>query len=126
MESYCIKVIFTSIHVLTYAHLASTSSINKGNMLQDHIRTSTYQRAMINNATDFYDKIVLDVGTGTGILAFFALQAGAKLVYAVDASDSIFIAKKLAKANGYDESRIVLVQVPSTVFSCVVQTSTRN
>ena len=39
----------------------------------------------------------MDVGTGTGILSFFALQAGAKVVYAIDASDSINIAQKIAK-----------------------------
>lgn len=83
---------------------------HQGNMLQDHVRTGTYQQAMLQNPADFYDKIVLDVGTGTGILAFFALQAGAKLVYAIDASDSVVIAKQLAVANGYDESKIIVVK----------------
>eukprot|EP00605_Chrysophyceae_sp_TOSAG23-4_P001638 GSChrysophyteH1.ASY1.ANO1.1799.1 assembled CDS len=64
-------------------------------MLADHVRTSTYQRAFMENARDFQDAIVLDVGTGTGILAFFAVQAGARKVYAVEASDSAEIAKKL-------------------------------
>lgn len=44
--------------------------------------TGTYQQAFLSNAVDFKDKVVLDVGTGTGILAFFAAQAGAKKVYA--------------------------------------------
>lgn len=51
---------------------------------------------------------MLDVGTGTGILAFFALQAGAAMVYAVDASQSVKIASILAKANGFsDRIRVV-------------------
>ena len=56
-------------------------------MLQDEIRTSTYERAIMANSVDFKDKVVLDVGTGTGILAYFAVKAGAKKVYAVEASD---------------------------------------
>ncbi|KAB0392731.1 hypothetical protein E2I00_011944, partial [Balaenoptera physalus] len=54
------------------------------NMMQDYVRTGTYQRAILQNHTDFKDKIVLDVGCGSGILSFFAAQAGARKIYAVD------------------------------------------
>jgi type I protein arginine methyltransferase len=80
-----------------------------GNMLADYVRTGTYQKAFVNNSPDFEGKVVLDVGTGTGILSFFALQAGAQKVYAIDASDSVLIAKKLADANGYG-NRIVIIK----------------
>jgi histone-arginine methyltransferase CARM1 len=56
------------------------------NMMQDYIRTGTYQRAILANLPDFKDKVVLDVGAGSGILSFFAIQAGARKVYAVEAS----------------------------------------
>lgn len=56
------------------------------NMMQDYIRTGTYQQAILSNMTDFKDCVVLDVGAGSGILSFFAAQAGAKMVYAVEAS----------------------------------------
>lgn len=56
-------------------------------MMQDYIRTETYQRSMLSNVSDFANKVVLDVGAGSGILSFFAVQAGAKKVYAVEASN---------------------------------------
>lgn len=65
------------------------------NMMQDYIRTSTYQRAILSNMADFRDKVVLDVGAGSGILSFFAQQAGAKRVYAVEGSRSEKIQKIL-------------------------------
>lgn len=72
------------------------------NMLQDFIRTSTYQKAIIGNYQDFQDKVVLDVGAGSGILSFFAAQAGAKRVYAVEASSMANHARSLIASNGLD------------------------
>lgn len=50
----------------------------------------------------------MDVGAGSGILSLFAAQAGAKRVYAVEASRSAENARKLIKANGYDNVIYVL------------------
>jgi len=69
------------------------------NMMQDYIRTSTYQRAIHSNSDDFRDKVVLDVGAGSGILSFFALQAGARKVYAVEASSMAKHAQLLVQSN---------------------------
>ncbi|XP_035207640.1 histone-arginine methyltransferase CARMER-like isoform X1 [Stegodyphus dumicola] len=69
------------------------------NMMQDYIRTSTYQRAILANLDDFKDKIVLDVGAGSGILSFFAAQAGARKVYAVEASSMAKHAETLVYHN---------------------------
>jgi len=69
------------------------------NMMQDYIRTSTYQSAILQNASEFKGKVVLDVGAGTGILSYFAIQAGARKVYAVEASNMAQYAKELAKSN---------------------------
>ncbi len=77
-------------------------------MLQDSVRTGTYQNAFLANSVDFQDKVVLDVGTGSGILAFFAVQAGAKKVYAAEASSMAKHAATLVKANGL-EDKIVIV-----------------
>lgn len=56
------------------------------NMMQDYIRTATYQKAIFDNSIDFEGKVVLDVGAGSGILSFFAIHAGASKVYAIEAS----------------------------------------
>lgn len=69
------------------------------NMMQDYVRTSTYQRAIHSNSSDFRDKVVLDVGAGSGILSFFALQAGARKVYAVEASSMAKHAQLLVQSN---------------------------
>jgi hypothetical protein len=51
-------------------------------MLADHNRMVAYHSAIIGNASAFKDKVVMDVGTGSGILAVWAAQAGARKVYA--------------------------------------------
>ncbi|XP_014249411.1 histone-arginine methyltransferase CARMER isoform X2 [Cimex lectularius] len=73
------------------------------NMLQDYVRTSTYQKAVLSNSEDFRDKVVLDVGAGSGILSFFAVQAGAKKVYAVEASSMAQHAEALVAANNFQD-----------------------
>ncbi|XP_052863506.1 histone-arginine methyltransferase CARMER [Anopheles cruzii] len=78
------------------------------NMMQDFVRTSTYQRAIYNNAQDFQGKVVLDVGAGSGILSFFAVQAGAAKVYAVEASNMAQYAQQLVSSNNLSEKIIVI------------------
>uniref|UniRef100_A0A9J7XMT6 Coactivator-associated arginine methyltransferase 1, like n=1 Tax=Cyprinus carpio carpio TaxID=630221 RepID=A0A9J7XMT6_CYPCA len=78
------------------------------NMLQDYLRTSTYQKAILLNDVDFKDKVVLDVGCGTGILSFFAVQAGAKKAYAVEASSVAKYAETLVKSNNLSKKITVL------------------
>lgn len=56
------------------------------NMLSDSVRTQLYRRAVFENQIDFRGKVVVDVGCGSGILSFFAAQAGARKVYAIEAS----------------------------------------
>uniref|UniRef100_A0A803KF37 Protein arginine methyltransferase 8 n=1 Tax=Xenopus tropicalis TaxID=8364 RepID=A0A803KF37_XENTR len=52
-------------------------------MLKDEVRTLTYRNSMYHNKHVFKDKVVLDVGSGTGILSMFAAKAGARKVYGV-------------------------------------------
>jgi histone-arginine methyltransferase CARM1 len=62
-------------------------------------RAGTYYAAIVENPDDFRGKAVLDVGCGSGILSLFAAQAGARVVYAVEASDMAHHARALAAAN---------------------------
>jgi protein arginine N-methyltransferase 1 len=71
-------------------------------MLKDEVRTNSYRNAILQNKHLFKDKIVLDVGCGTGILAMFAAKAGAKHVYAIDMSNIIDHAKLIIADNGLD------------------------
>merc|ERR1719402_1712626 len=58
-------------------------------MLKDEVRTLTYRNSMYHNKHLFKNKIVLDVGCGTGILSMFAAKSGAKHVYGVDMSSIV-------------------------------------
>ncbi|KAK3005455.1 hypothetical protein RJ639_016113, partial [Escallonia herrerae] len=54
------------------------------------------------------EKVVVDVGCGTGILSIFCAQAGAKRVYAVDASEIALQASEVVKTNKLADTIIVL------------------
>ncbi|MHA1934768.1 MAG: 50S ribosomal protein L11 methyltransferase [Candidatus Thorarchaeota archaeon] len=58
----------------------------------------------INNAVD-EDSEVVDLGSGTGILALMAARAGAKKVTAIDINaESMAYAKRAAKLNGLEDN----------------------
>ncbi|SGY16263.1 BQ5605_C012g06823 [Microbotryum silenes-dioicae] len=73
-------------------------------MLKDEVRTLNYRNSMTQNKHLFKDKVVLDVGCGTGILCMFAAQAGAKKVIGVDMSNIIDQAQKIVAANGFSDT----------------------
>ena len=73
-------------------------------MLRDFERMRAYHDAIKRNAEDhFRGKVVLDVGTGTGILAIWAAQAGARAVFAVEATGVASHAQKLTAAHGFKD-----------------------
>jgi len=59
-------------------------------MLRDKVRTEWYCKAMMENSQFFKDKVVIDVGAGTGILSMFAVKAGAKMVHAFEPSEIFY------------------------------------
>ncbi|XP_077157920.1 protein arginine N-methyltransferase 8 isoform X3 [Paroedura picta] len=71
-------------------------------MLKDEVRTLTYRNSMYHNQHVFKDKLVLDVGSGTGILSMFAAKAGAKKVYGIECSRISEYSEKIIKANRLD------------------------
>jgi protein arginine N-methyltransferase 1 len=68
-------------------------------MIKDKVRTSTYRKAIMDNPDVFKDKIVMDIGCGTGILSIFAARAGAKHVYGIEFADIADYAKEIVKQN---------------------------
>lgn len=75
-------------------------------MVGDRPRTSAFVRAIRERVKP--GMRVLDVGTGTGLLAMAAAQAGAKVVYAIDYASIVQSAANLVKANGLSERVRVL------------------
>ncbi|XP_033481287.2 protein arginine N-methyltransferase 3 [Epinephelus lanceolatus] len=78
-------------------------------MLKDKVRTESYRDFMYRNPDMFRDKVVLDVGCGTGILSMFAARAGAKKVIAVDQSEIIYQAMDIVRSNQL-EDKITLIK----------------
>ncbi|CAF1920705.1 unnamed protein product [Brassica oleracea var. botrytis] len=84
--------------------------LHQQNMLQDYVRTGTYHAAVMENRSDFSGRVVVDVGAGSGILSMFAALAGAKHVYAVEASEMADYARKLIAGNPLLAERITVIK----------------
>ncbi|KAK6146613.1 hypothetical protein DH2020_020482 [Rehmannia glutinosa] len=87
----------------SYAHLGIHEE-----MIKDRVRTETYRNAIFQHRDRIMEKVVVDVACGTGILSIFCAQAGARRVYAVDASDIAVQANEVIKANNLSDTIIVL------------------
>lgn len=64
-------------------------------------RLSLYQQAIAAHVKP--GAAVLDLGSGSGVLAFLACMAGARRVYAIEMDDSRELGRVLARANGFDD-----------------------
>ncbi|KAI8511726.1 class I-like SAM-binding methyltransferase super [Branchiostoma belcheri] len=71
-------------------------------MLADSVRTNAYRLAILRCWEQIRGKAVVDVGAGTGILSLFCVQAGARKVYAVEASALAEETRKVVRANGME------------------------
>lgn len=88
-------------------------------MLNDRVRTESFLNA-INEVVKAGD-VVLDIGTGTGVLAVAAARAGANKVYAIEAGEISDIAQSVFETNEVDEKISVIrgwstqVELPESV-----------
>ncbi|KAF3949341.1 hypothetical protein CMV_024777 [Castanea mollissima] len=94
---------FDMAYFHSYAHVGIHEE-----MIKDRVRTETYRTAIMQHQSAIAGKVVVDVGCGTGILSIFCAQAGAKRVYAVDASEIALQANEVVKANNLSDTVIVL------------------
>lgn len=82
-------------------------------MIADRGRTGAYAEAIRASVTP--DSVVLDIGTGAGVLALLACQAGARRVYAVEPDGIIQVARENAVRNGYAD-RFTFIEAFSTAI----------
>ena len=76
--------------------------VEHGRMLHDERRTGDYLAAIAEAVRP--GDVVLDIGTGSGVLAVAAARAGARRVYAVEASDIADVAEQVFAANGVTDT----------------------
>lgn len=81
-------------------------------MLADAVRMDAYRAAIAKHVGP--GDVVVDLGTGSGVLAFLAARNGAKRVHAVEHGDMIELAKATAQANSIDN--VVFHKTHSTRF----------
>ena len=81
--------------------------VEHARMLHDDRRTNDYVAAV--RAAVRPADIVLDIGTGSGVLAIAAARAGARHVYAVEASDIADVAERVFASNDVQD-KVTLIR----------------
>ena len=77
-------------------------------MMNDQQRNDAFEAAIRRVVKD---KVVLDVGSGAGLLAMMAARAGAKKVYTCEMNETIAtLADKIVVANGYSDTIKVIAK----------------
>ncbi len=74
-------------------------------LLSNYARTASYREVLAKHAPD---KVVAEIGCGSGVLACFAARAGARRVYAIEQASVIGTAREIADVNGLSD-RIVFI-----------------
>jgi len=84
-----------------------------GAMISDRIRMDAFAAAL--RAAIFPGAVVMDIGTGTGIMSVLAVQLGASKVYAIEPDPVIQIAREIAVANQCSEKIEFLEDISTNV-----------
>ena len=97
----------TSISILLVCQLNSKdiSGVSRWHfsMLCDHERNSAYEKALQKALNRRAKAKVIDIGTGTGLLAMMAARNGASEVVACELNPAIaLVAEKIVKKNAFD------------------------
>jgi len=79
--------------------------------LEDHVRLTAFRRAIQESVRP--GAVVVDLGSGTGVLGLLACQAGAARVYSIEESSLIELARDICQANGFAD-RIRFIKGLST------------
>lgn len=91
-------------------------------MLADKVRLSSYRRAIEKHIS--VGDTVLDLGTGTGILSYFAARKKPGKIYAIDHSDFIDVAVKIAQENKFENIQFVKTNSrnfkPKVMFDVII------
>jgi len=69
--------------------------------LADAVRMNAYRRALAARVTP--GAVVVDLGSGSGILGLLACEAGASHVYSIDAGAMLEVARKHAQQSGFGD-----------------------
>lgn len=77
-------------------------------MIGDEKRNLFFKNALNECAKD---KVVLDLGSGTGLLSFYALESGAKHVYSVEWSKSLADCTRKILSDNFDSSRFTILEL---------------
>jgi protein arginine N-methyltransferase 1 len=95
-------------------------------MLADEVRTSSFVRAI--GATVKTGDVVVDIGSGTGVLSLFAAKAGASRVYSIEREPVINVAREIAAHNEMLDSIVFIegssgdVEIPERADVLITET----
>ena len=89
--------------------------VNQRAMVLDDRRNASYERALASLVTP--DTVVLDAGSGLGVLGFIAARLGARKVYMIEPATNLEAVKLIALQNGLQD-RVELIK--GTVEQAVI------